>query len=71
MVAIWSAPNPIDPISLGVEAAISFLLKLVSIFLLPPLLHWVFSYLLLAKFQVSLAIVLAPVMIPWIMVETH
>jgi len=67
MVAIWSAPNPIDPLSLGVEAAISFLLKLVSIFFIATSIALGLTYLLLAKFQVSLAIVLAPVMIPWIM----
>jgi hypothetical protein len=67
MVAIWSAPNPIDPFTLGIDTAISFLLKLVSIFFIATSIALGLSYLLLAKFQVSLAIVLAPVMIPWIM----
>lgn len=67
MVSIWSAPNPIDPFTLGIEAAISFLLKLVSIFFIATSIAVGLSFLLIAKFQVSLAIVLAPLMIPWIL----
>jgi len=66
MLAIWSAPNPIDPLTLGLEAAISFLLKIVSIFFIGSSIAVGLAYLLLAKFQISLAIVLAPMMIPWI-----
>jgi hypothetical protein len=65
MLSIWSAPNPIDPLNLGIEAAISFLLKIIAIFFIGSSIAIGLTYLLLAKFQIALAISLGPVMIPW------
>jgi type IV secretion system protein TrbL len=66
MLVIWSAPNTIDPFNLGIEAAISFLLKIVSIFFIGSSIAVGLTYLLIAKFQIALAIALGPIMIPWV-----
>ena len=66
MLVIWSAPNTIDPFNLGIEAAISFLLKIVSIFIIGSSIAVGLTYLLIAKFQIALAIALGPIMIPWV-----
>ena len=65
MIVIWDSPNNLNPINLGLDMAISFLLKLVAIFIIAGSTAVAVSYLLIAKFQVSLAIALAPMMIPW------
>lgn len=65
MLVIWDAPNNFNPLNLGLEMIISFLMKLISIFIIAGSTAVGVSYLLLSKFQVSLAIALAPVMIPW------
>jgi len=66
MLVIWSAPNTIDPFNLGIEAAISFVLKIVSIFFIGSSIAVGLTYLLIAKFQIALAIALGPIMIPWV-----
>ncbi len=65
MLTIWSAPNSIDPFNFGIEAAISFLLKIIAIFFIGSSIAIGLTYLLIAKFQIALAISLGPVMIPW------
>ena len=67
MLTIWSAPNSIDPFNLGIEAAISFLLKIIAIFFIGSSIAIGLTYLLIAKFQIALAISLGPIMIPWAM----
>ena len=65
MLVIWSAPNTVDPFNLGIEAGISFLLKIISIFFIGSSIAIGLTYLLIAKFQIALAIALGPIMIPW------
>ena len=65
MVVIWDAPNDLNILDLGVDAAIIFLMKLISIFLIAGALASGLSILLIVKFQISLAIALAPIMMPW------
>ena len=65
MLVIWDSPNSLNPLNFGIDMAISFLLKLISIFIIAASTAVGVSYLLIAKFQVSLAIALAPIMIPW------
>ena len=65
MVVIWDAPNDLNILDLGIDAAVIFLMKLISIFLIAGSLASGLSILLIAKFQISLAIALAPIMTPW------
>jgi hypothetical protein len=65
MLVIWDSPNNFNPLDLGLDMAISFILKLIAIFIMAVSAAVGISYLLLAKFQISLAIALAPIMIPW------
>jgi hypothetical protein len=65
MVVIWDTPNDLNILDLGVDAAIIFLMKLISIFLIAGALASGLSILLIVKFQISLAIALAPIMMPW------
>jgi len=65
MVVIWDAPNDLNILDLGIDAAVIFLMKLISIFLIAGALASGLSILLIAKFQISLAIALAPIMTPW------
>jgi len=65
MVVIWDAPNDLNILNLGVDAAIIFLMKLISIFFIAGSIATGLSIILLSKFQISLAIALGPIMIPW------
>ena len=65
MLVIWDSPNTMNPLNLGFDVAITFLFKLIAIFIIASSTAVGVAYLLLAKFQVSLAIALAPIMIPW------
>ena len=65
MVVIWDAPNDLNILNLGVDAAIIFLMKLISIFFIAGSIATGLSIILVSKFQISLAIALGPIMIPW------
>lgn len=65
MLVIWDAPNSLNPLNLGLDMVITYLFKMISLFIIAASTAVGISYLLIAKFQVSLAIALAPMMIPW------
>lgn len=65
IIAIWGAPNDFTIITLGLSTLMAGLLKLVAIFFVAAATAVGVATLLFAKFQVALALTLAPVLIPW------
>lgn len=65
MTVIWDAPNELSIASLGLNVVMAALLKLVAIFFIAAATAAGVAILLMAKFQIALAIALAPIMIPW------
>ena len=65
MLVIWDAPNDLNILNLGVDAAIIFLMKLISIFFIAGSIASGLTIILISKFQISLAIAIAPIMTPW------
>lgn len=65
MAVIWDAPNEGALLTLGVGVIMAGLLKLVAIFFIAAATAAGVAILLMAKFQIALAIALGPVMIPW------
>ena len=65
MAVIWDAPNEGALLTLGIGVIMAGLLKLVAIFFIAAATAAGVAILLMAKFQIALAIALGPVMIPW------
>jgi hypothetical protein len=65
MILIWDAPNNLNLYDLGIDVAAIFFMKLISIFCIAGSIASGLSVILIAKFQISLAIALGPILIPW------